>query len=193
MEWNPEVVRRVRGAMQDRARSQACLFKAFSSVMTREQAEALAREGIAEYGRIRAERDGRKLAPEDWMNEHYTMMGGVFETEISDTEEYCEMKMHYCPLPKNGKRWGFLLKIRIFSVTWLWNWIATAPRSTASRAISWNASARATPSAASCCGKRRRIDRDGGLFRLIARLPGKRRAYAPAFRGAGPQQHKGIP
>ena len=43
MEWNPEVVRRVRGAMQDRARSQACLFKAFSSVMTREQAEALAR------------------------------------------------------------------------------------------------------------------------------------------------------
>ena len=44
MEWNPEVVRRVRGAMQDRARSQACLFKAFSSVMTREQAEALARE-----------------------------------------------------------------------------------------------------------------------------------------------------
>ena len=40
MEWNPEVVRRVRGAMQDRARSQACLFKAFSSVMTREQAEA---------------------------------------------------------------------------------------------------------------------------------------------------------
>ena len=61
MEWNPEVVRRVRGAMQDRARSQACLFKAFSSVMTREQAEALAREGIAEYGRIRAERDGRKL------------------------------------------------------------------------------------------------------------------------------------
>ena len=38
MEWNPEVVRRVRGAMQDRARSQACLFKAFASVMTREQA-----------------------------------------------------------------------------------------------------------------------------------------------------------
>ena len=71
MEWNPEVVRRVRGAMQDRARSQACLFKAFSSVMTREQAEALAREGIAEYGRIRAERDGRKLAPEDWMNVHH--------------------------------------------------------------------------------------------------------------------------
>lgn len=46
MEWNPEVVRRVRGAMQDRARSQACLFKAFSSVMTREQAEALAVRGL---------------------------------------------------------------------------------------------------------------------------------------------------
>ena len=44
MEWNPEVVRRVRGAMQDRARSQACLFKAFSSVMTREQAEARVRQ-----------------------------------------------------------------------------------------------------------------------------------------------------
>ena len=65
-----------------------------------------AREGIAEYGRIRAERDGRKLAPEDWMNEHYTMMGGVFETEISDTEEYCEMKMHYCPLLEEWKKMG---------------------------------------------------------------------------------------
>lgn len=46
MEWNPEVVRRVRGAMQDRARSQACLFKAFSSVMTREQAEASPVRGL---------------------------------------------------------------------------------------------------------------------------------------------------
>mgnify|MGYP000730238179 CR=1 FL=1 len=43
MEWNPEVVRRVRGAMQVRARTQACLFKEFTPVMTREQAEALAR------------------------------------------------------------------------------------------------------------------------------------------------------
>lgn len=42
---------------------QACLFKAFSSVMTREQAEALAREGIAEYGRIRAGRDGASWLP----------------------------------------------------------------------------------------------------------------------------------
>mgnify|MGYP000243437479 CR=1 FL=1 len=63
MEWNPEVVRRVRGAMQDRARSQACLFKAFSSVMTREQAEALAREGIAEYGRNDIEPGGCKRRP----------------------------------------------------------------------------------------------------------------------------------
>ena len=47
MEWNPEVVRRVRGAMQDRARSQACLFKAFSSVMTREQAEQAQKDTAA--------------------------------------------------------------------------------------------------------------------------------------------------
>ena len=64
MEWNPEVVRRVRGAMQDRARSQACLFKAFSSVMTREQAEALAREGIAEYGRARRAQAGSRRLDE---------------------------------------------------------------------------------------------------------------------------------
>lgn len=36
MEWNPEAVRRVRGAIQDGARSQVCLFKTFSSVMTHE-------------------------------------------------------------------------------------------------------------------------------------------------------------
>ena len=106
MEWNPEVVRRVRGAMQDRARSQACLFKAFSSVMTREQAEALAREGIAEYGRIRAERDGRKLAPEDWMNEHYTMMAPQTDTQKTHTQQNTENKNHYCPPLEEWKKMG---------------------------------------------------------------------------------------
>lgn len=106
MEWNPEVVRRVRGAMQDRARSQACLFNAFSKVMPREEAEALAREGITEYGCIRAHRDGRKLTPEEWVDEHYTMMGGVFETQITKNDEFCEMRMHYCPLLEEWKQMG---------------------------------------------------------------------------------------
>lgn len=193
MEWNPEVVRRVRGAMQDRARSQACLFKAFSSVMTREQAEALAREGIAEYGRIRAGRDGRKLAPEDWMNEHYTMMGGVFETEISDTEEYCEMKMHYCPLLEEWKKMGLSPEDQDLFCDVAMELDRNRAKEHGIPCDIVERLGKGDPFCRVVLWKRRRIDRDGGLFRLIARLPGKRRAYAPAFRGAGPQQHKGIP
>ena len=93
MEWNPEVVRRVRGAMQDRARSQACLFKAFSSVMTREQAEALAREGIAEYGRIRAERDitrGRAAILKAYYtrNPHKLCPEEVLKVELNEQSAY---------------------------------------------------------------------------------------------------------
>lgn len=106
MEWDPEIVRRVRGAMQDRARSQACLYAEFSKLASEEQTEAAARDAIAEYGRIRAQRDGRKLTPDEWIDEHYRMMGGVFETEITKTDDYSEMRMHYCPLLEEWKAMG---------------------------------------------------------------------------------------
>lgn len=106
MEWNEEVVRRVRGAMQDRARSQACLYKSFSKVLPAAQVETLAREAITEYGNIRAERDARKLTPDEWVDEHYAAMGGVFETVITKNDDFSEMRMHYCPLLEEWKKMG---------------------------------------------------------------------------------------
>lgn len=106
MEWNPEIVRRVRGAMQDRARAQACLYQTFSEELSPEETEKLARKAIAQYGTIRAERDGHKLTPDEWVDEHYTMMGGVFETQITKNDEYSEMRMHYCPLLEEWKKMG---------------------------------------------------------------------------------------
>ena len=106
MEWNPEVVKRVRSAMQDRARSQACLYKAFGKALPADQVESLAREAITEYGKIRAQRDGRKLTPDEWVDEHYAMMGGVFETQITKNDDFSEMRMHYCPLLEEWKQMG---------------------------------------------------------------------------------------
>lgn len=61
---------------------------------------------IAEYGRIRAERRAQ-AGSEDWMNEHYTMMGGVFETEF----RHRRILRNEDVLPlEERKRWGFLLK-----------------------------------------------------------------------------------
>lgn len=106
MEWNPEVVRRVRGAMRDRARVLACMYEELCDVLPAEEAEKRARKAITRYGYIRAERDGGKITPEEWTDIHYRDMGGVFETEITKNDEYCEMRMHYCPLLEEWKEMG---------------------------------------------------------------------------------------
>lgn len=119
--------------------------------------------GLPEYGRIRAERDGRKLAPEDWMNEHYTMMGGVSRRN-SDTEEYCEMKMHYCPLLEEWKKMGLSPEDQDLFVTWLWNWIATAPKEHGIPCDIVERLGKGDPSAASCCGKEEGLTGTAGFF-----------------------------
>ena len=98
MEWNKEVTERVRGAMRDRARVMACLCGELEKILPSDKAEAAARKAITSYGCIRAERDGHKITPDEWVDIHYRDMGGVFETEITKNDEYSEMRMHYCPL-----------------------------------------------------------------------------------------------
>ena len=138
MEWNKEVTERVRGAMRDRARVMACLCGELEKILLSDKAEAAARKAITSYGCIRAERDGHKITPDEWVDIHYRDMGGVFETEIT----------------KSGKPWDFPLKSRTCIAISPWSWTATAPPSTTYRAISSSGSARATAFAASACGKK---------------------------------------
>ena len=106
MEWNKEVTERVRGAMRDRARVMACLCGELEKILLSDKAEAAARKAITSYGCIRAERDGHKITPDEWVDIHYRDMGGVFETEITKNDEYSEMRMHYCPLLEEWKAMG---------------------------------------------------------------------------------------
>ncbi len=106
MEWNKEVTERVRGAMRDRARLMACLCGELEKILPSDKAEAAARKAITSYGCIRAERDGHKITPDEWVDIHYRDMGGVFETEITKNDEYSEMRMHYCPLLEEWKAMG---------------------------------------------------------------------------------------
>lgn len=106
MEWNKEVVERVRGAMRDRARVLACMCDELFAILPADEAEKRARKAIIKYGCIRAQRDGHTITPEEWTDIHYRDMGGVFETTIEKNDEYCEMQMHYCPLLEEWKDLG---------------------------------------------------------------------------------------
>ena len=103
---NSEIVKRVREGMQDRARYLACLYRSFATALPPEEAERLAREAIQEYGRIRAQRDGKKITADEWVDTHFNYMGGVFESEIEKHDDHCEQRMYYCPLLEEWKQMG---------------------------------------------------------------------------------------
>lgn len=106
MEQN-QVVDKVRAAMEDRALYLALLYRSFSRVLPAEQAERLAREAIFEYGRLKGERDGRPIAPADWVDHHVAKGSAqVFESRIVKEERQCQQQMTYCPLLEAWKRLG---------------------------------------------------------------------------------------
>ncbi len=107
MEWNEEVVKRVRMAMQDRARNMGCMFRSIVRHSNRENAIKITRDAITEYGNIRAMRESENITPDDWANEHYKMMGGVFNSKIISNDRFAEINMHYCPLLEEWKKMDF--------------------------------------------------------------------------------------
>ena len=106
MEWNEETVQRVRSAMRERARVLTCMCDELFEILPKEEAEQHARKAITRYGHIRAERDGHKITPDEWVDIHYRDMGGVMKTEIIKNDDYCEMQMHFCPLLEEWKSLG---------------------------------------------------------------------------------------
>jgi hypothetical protein len=82
------------------------MYKSFATVLPTEEVERLAREAIREYGRIRAQRDGKKVTAGEWVDIHLSQMGGVFESKIEKHEDFCEQRMTYCPLLEEWKQMG---------------------------------------------------------------------------------------
>lgn len=101
------VVEKVREAIKDRALYLALLYRSFSQALPPDQVEKLAREAIYEYGRLKGQRDGGKITPEEWVDRHVSKgSGAVFESRIVKEKDRCEQQMTYCPLLEAWKELG---------------------------------------------------------------------------------------
>lgn len=108
---NREVVEKVRAAIKDRALYLTCLYRSFAKVLPPEEVEKLAREAIHEYGQIKAQRDGKKITPEEWVDNHVAKgSSAVFESTILKDEKCCQQQMTYCPLLEAWKELGCSLE-----------------------------------------------------------------------------------
>lgn len=104
---NTEMVEKVRAAIKDRALYLACFYRSFAKVLQPEQVEKLARDAIYDYGQIKAQSDGKKITPEEWVDKHVAKgSAAVFESNIIKGEECCQQQMTHCPLLEAWKELG---------------------------------------------------------------------------------------
>mgnify|MGYP000487830735 CR=1 FL=1 len=100
-------VQKTRSAIEDRALYLALLYRSFATALPAGEAERLAREAIYEYGRIKGERDGRRITAEEWVRGHVAKgSAAVFESRIVEGEDCCEQQMTYCPLIEAWRKLG---------------------------------------------------------------------------------------
>ncbi len=98
---------RVINAIKDRAIWFALLWNSFAKIVPRDQLEKCAREAIAQFGVLKAKKDGRKISPKEWTETHRKKGSAeVFRTKIKIGDEACEQMMTYCPLLEAWKEMG---------------------------------------------------------------------------------------
>jgi hypothetical protein len=78
------------------------LYRSFSKALPPDQVERLAREAIYEYGRIKGQRDGRKITPEAWVDKH-----------VSKGSARCELIKSWDNMDSRGKASEALLHISV--------------------------------------------------------------------------------
>lgn len=101
------VVQNVRAAIGDRAIYLGLLYRSFSQALPPDQAEALARKAIYEFGQLKGKADNGPMTP-DSLVDHHVACGGaaIFETEIVKAGDRTEMHMTFCPLMTGWKQMG---------------------------------------------------------------------------------------
>ena len=98
---------KIKAAMKDRALYLAFLYRSFSKALPAEQAQALARQAIYEYGRLKGKMDGGKISAEDWVDRHMASgVAALFDSEVAKGEDGCEQTMEYCALLEAWKELG---------------------------------------------------------------------------------------
>jgi len=107
MNNNEVVVAKVREAIKDRALYLALLYRSFSRALPPDQVEKLAKEAIYEYGRLKGQKDGGQITPEEWVDHHISKgSGAVFASRIVKARDHCEQQMTCCPLLEAWKELG---------------------------------------------------------------------------------------
>ncbi len=102
MSVSQETVTKVRGAIQDRARTYATFYLILAEEFGEKKAEELCRKAIGQYARERARREGART-PESWVDEHMGFAGKIFESTIVKNDDACEQHMTFCPLLEEWK------------------------------------------------------------------------------------------
>lgn len=101
------LVKNIRAAIKDRAIYLALLYRSFSTALPPEKAEALARQAIYEFGRLKGKRDVAPMTPEIWVDSHVKKgSAAVFESRIVKAEDHCEQQMTFCPLVEAWQEFG---------------------------------------------------------------------------------------
>jgi hypothetical protein len=103
----PDVVEKVRGAIKDRATYLALLYRSYSTVLTAQEAQKVAREAIFEFGRIKAQKDPVPFSPQTWVDKHVAKgSADVFCSRIIKKADHSEQQMTYCPLVEAWQELG---------------------------------------------------------------------------------------
>ena len=101
------VLNKIRAAIKDRALYLVLLYRSFSSALPPEKAEALARQAIAEFGRLKAAKDTQPMTPETWVDKHVSKgSAAVFKSRIVKASDHCEQQMTFCPLVQAWQEFG---------------------------------------------------------------------------------------
>ena len=111
MTLSPEVIQRVRGAIQDRARSYAAFYLTLAEEFGEKKAEELSRRAIGKFARERARREGSRT-PDEWVDEHMGFAGVIFESKIVKNADASEQRMTSCPLMDEWKAMGLSPKLQ---------------------------------------------------------------------------------
>lgn len=102
-----ELVEKVRAAIKDRAIWLALLFRSFKEALPEEEVERLARKAIYEFGRLKALKDPKGLAPADWVRRHVEKGSSlVFDSDVEAAEGFAVQRMKCCPLVEAWREMG---------------------------------------------------------------------------------------
>ena len=105
MSANQEMITRVRGAIQDRARAYASFYLTLAEEFGEKKAEELCRKAIGKFAHERARREGART-PDSWLDEHMGFAGYIFESKMVSNDDATEQHMTYCPLMAEWQAMG---------------------------------------------------------------------------------------